>query len=128
MSAVPERRGAELLQWFGLMGAGVVWAAQLVIGFGVTDAACGPAGTGWNIDVDAWQIVLMAVGVPLAALAEVAAVAVFRETRGLDHDDPPPWGRRHFFVVAAMLGNALFIVAILLSGIGAIYNGPCRGA
>jgi hypothetical protein len=110
------------------MGAGIVWAAQLVIGFGVTDAACGPAGAGWNIDVDAWQIVLMAVGVPLAALAEVAAVSVFLETRGLDHDDPPPWGRRQFFVVAAMLGNALFIVAILLSGIGAIYNTPCRGA
>jgi len=128
MSAVPQRRGAEFLQWFGLIGAGVVWAAQLVIGFYLTQADCGPAGSGLHIDQDAWQIALMAVGVPLAVLAEVAAVSVFLETRTLEHDDPPPWGRRHFFVVAAILGNVLFIVAILMSGIGAIYNGPCRGA
>ena len=128
MSVVRQRRGAELLQWVGLLGAGLVWTAQFVIGFGVTNAACGPAGPGWHIDVDTWQIALMAVGVPLAAAAEVAAIAVFRETRGLHHFDPPPWGRRHFFVVAALLGNALFIVAILLSGIGAIYNTGCRGA
>ncbi len=128
MTAVPERRGAEFFQWFGLIGAGLVWITQLVIGSGVTQAACGPAGPGWNIDVDAWQIALMAVGVPLAVLAEVAAVAVFRETRGLDHDDAPPWGRRHFFVVAAILGNVLFLVAILMSGIAAIYETPCRGA
>jgi hypothetical protein len=128
MSAVPQQRGAELLQWFGLFAAGLVWAAQLVIGFGVTDAACGPAGSELGIDVDTWQIALMAVGVPIAALAEVAAVSVFLETRSLEHDDPPPWGRRHFFVVAAILGNVLFLVAILLSGIGAIYSSPCRGA
>jgi hypothetical protein len=128
MTAVPQKRGAEFLQWFGLIGAGVVWATQLVIGFYVSQAACGPAGGGLHIDQDAWQIALMAVGVPLAVLAEVAAVAVFRETRTLDHNDPPPWGRRHFFVVAAILGNVLFLVAILLSGIGAIYSTPCRGA
>jgi hypothetical protein len=128
MTAVPQRRGAEFLQWFGLLAAGLVWAAQLVIGFGVTDAACGPAGSGFHVDMDVWQIALMAVGVPIAALAEVAAVSVFLETRSLEHDDPPPWGRRHFFVVAAILGNVLFLVAILMSGIGAIYSSPCRGA
>jgi hypothetical protein len=128
MTVMAEKRGAEFLQWFGLLGAALVWTAQFVVGFGVTDAACAPAGAGWNIDVDAWQIVLMSIGVPLAALSELAAVSVFLETRGLHHNDPPPWGRRHFFCVAAMLGNALFIVAIVLSGIGAIYNTPCRGA
>jgi len=121
-------RRPEFLQWFGLFGAGFVWVAQLVIGFGVNVAACGAAGPGLNIDVDTWQIVLMAVGVPLALLSEAAAIAIFLETRGLHHADPPPWGRRHFFAAAAMLGNVLFIAIILLSGIGAIANAPCRGA
>jgi len=121
-------RRPEFLQWFGLFGAGLVWVAQLVIGFGVTVAACGPAGSGWNLDVDIWQIVLMAIGVPLALLSEAAALAIFLETRGLHHSDPPPWGRRHFFAAAAILGNVLFIAIILLSGIGAIASTPCRGS
>ena len=121
-------RRPEFLQWFGLFGAGLVWTAQFVIGFGVTIADCGQAGSGWNIDVDTWQIVLMAIGIPLALLSEAAAVAIFLETRGLHHSDPPPWGRRHFFAAAAMLGNVLFIAIILLSGIGAIAATPCRGS
>src|SRR5215210_3018975 len=120
--AVNTLRRPEFLQWFGLFGAGFVWVAQLVIGFGVNVAACGAAGPGLNIDVDTWQIVLMAVGIPLALLSEAAAIAIFLETRGLHHADPPPWGRRHFFAAAAMLGNVLFIAIILLSGIAAIAN------
>jgi hypothetical protein len=118
----------EFLQWFGLFGAGLVWTAQFLIGFGVTEADCGAAGAGWDIDVDAWQIVLMAIGVPLALLSEAAAVSIFLETRELEHSDPPPWGRRHFFSAAAMVGNLLFVVIILLGGIGAIYSAPCQGS
>jgi hypothetical protein len=123
-----QHRAAEFLQWFGLLGAALVWTAQLVIGFGVTVAACSAAGAGWRIDVDAWQIALMTVGVSLALLSEAAALSVFLGTRELEHDDPAPLGRRHFFAAAAVIGNFLFVVAILLSGIGVIYNTPCRGS
>jgi hypothetical protein len=125
-----EGRGwTEFLQWFGLLGAGLVWAAQLVIGVGVTVAACSETGHGSRpINVNAWQIALMAAGVTLALLSEAAALSIFLETRTLEHSDPPPWGRRHFFAAAAIIGNVLFVVAILLSGIGAIANGPCRGS
>jgi hypothetical protein len=120
------RRHAEFLQWFGLLGAGLVWTAQLVIGFGVALARCSTADKRWGIDLDTWQITLMAVGVPVAVLAEAAAISVFLGTRNLHHEDPPPSGRWHFFSSAAMLGNALFLVAILLSGIGAVYHTPCQ--
>ena len=128
MSAARQRKGVEFLQWFGLFGAALVWTAQLIVGFGVTVADCSVAGAGWNIDVDTWQIVLMAIGVSLAVVSEVAALLIFFETRALHHNDPPPWGRRHFFAAAAIWGNLLFIMIILLSGIGAIYNTPCQGA
>ncbi len=122
------RRWAEFLAWFGLFGAALIWAVQLVVGFGVTVAACGAAGRVWGIDVDAWEIALMTVGCIVVLLAEAAAVSIFIETSELHHEDPPPWGRRHFFASAAMLGNVLFLGAILLSGLGAIYLQGCRGA
>jgi hypothetical protein len=121
-------RRAELIQWFGLLGAAIAWTFQLVIGFGVTVAACGPAGRVWGIDVDAWEIALMTTGGILVLLSEAAALTILAETRQLHYNDPPPWGRRHFFVVAAALGNLLFLNMIILSGLAAIYNGTCAGS
>lgn len=118
----------ELLQWYGLFGGALIWACQLVVGFGVTVADCSAAGSRWGIDVTTWEIVLLVVGVALTLAAEAAAVAVFLSTRRLEYDDPPPQGRRHFFAEAALVGNVLFFVAILLSGIAAIVHAPCHQA
>lgn len=120
------RARPELLQWYGLFGAALAWAVQLVLGFGVSYADCNTVGRQWGIDVVTWEIVLMVVGGLFAVIAEVAAVSVFLSTRNLEYDDPPPGGRRQFFSFAAMLGNLLFINAILLSGIAAISNSTCR--
>jgi hypothetical protein len=122
------RRLAEFISWFGLFGAALAWTIQLVVGFGTTVANCSAAGRVWGIDVDAWEIGLMVGAGLVVLLAEAAAVYVFVETRQLYHEDPPPWGRRHFFASAAMLGNVLFFVAILLSGLSVIYLQGCRGS
>jgi hypothetical protein len=119
---------AELLQWYGLFGAALVWTAQLVLGFGLTIARCGAGGAPWGIDLHTWELTLMIVGAVLALTAEAAALTVFLETRELEHDDPPPRGRQHFFASAAALGNVLFLVIILLSGIGSIVHPPCHQA
>jgi hypothetical protein len=113
----------EFLQWYGLLGAALVWAAQLVLAFGLTVARCG-AGGSFGLSLDSWEVVLMVVAVLLAVLAECAAVAVFLETRSVAHDGPPPGGRRHFFASAAMIGNLLFLMIILLSGIGIVAHSP----
>jgi hypothetical protein len=115
----------EFLQWFGLFGAALTWTLQLVIGFGVTIARCGPANAVLGVDVKAWELSLMAVGIALALLAEAAALSVLWETRNLDYGGPPPEGRRHFFALAASIGNVLFLVIIVLSGTGAIVHEPC---
>jgi hypothetical protein len=117
---------AELLQWYGLFGAALAWTVQLVVGFGVSYADCNTVGRQWGLDVVAWEIVLMVVGGTLAVLAEAAAVKALLATRDAEYDGPPPAGRHHFFAWAAVLGNLLFINAILLSGIAAISNSTCR--
>jgi hypothetical protein len=119
---------AEILQWFGLFAAALIWSTQLVVGFGLTVARCSAAGMHWGIGLDTWEIVLMAIGAVVTLAAEAAALTVFLATRDVEEDDPPPLGRRHFFASAAALGNVLFLVIILLSGIGAIVHTPCHQA
>jgi hypothetical protein len=118
----------ELLQWYGLLGAALAWAVQLVVGFGVAYADCSAGGSRWGIDVVTWEIVLMVVGGTLALLSEAAAVSVFLATRELAYDGPPPAGRHHFFAAGAALGNLLFLNAIIISGIAAIVSAPCHQA
>ena len=115
----------EFLQWFGLFGAALTWTAQFVMGFGVTIARCGSANAVLGVDVKAWEIALMTTGIALALLAESAALSVLWETRNVDYGGPAPAGRRHFFALAAAIGNVLFIVIIILSGTGAIVHEPC---
>jgi hypothetical protein len=118
----------ELLQWYGLFGAALAWAAQLIVGFGVSYANCTDASRHWGLDVVTWQIVLGAVGLVFAGLAELAAVTVLLETRGVSYDGSPPQGRRHFFAYAAALGNVLFFGAIVLTLVGGLSNATCRPA
>jgi hypothetical protein len=115
----------ELLQWFGLLAAGLAWMAQLVLGFGVSIAACSAGSARWGVDVRTWAIALTAAGATIALLAEAAAVRVFLDARETDEYGPPPWGRRHFFAVAAIVGNLLFFVAILLNGAGVLSHSSC---
>ncbi len=117
---------AEFLQWFGLLGAALTWTVQLVLGFGVTIARCGAANAVLSVDLKTWEIALMAAGIALVLLAEGAALTLLWQTRDVEHDDPAPQGRRHFFVLAAVLGNLLFLMIIVLSGVGAIAHEPCH--
>ena len=123
-----RRLRPELLQWYGLFGAAFAWAAQLIVGFGVSYADCTSASRHWGIDVVTWMIVLTAVGLVCAVAAEAAAVTVLRETHSLDHEATPPPGRRHFFAYGAAAGNVLFIAAIVLTAVGALANATCRPA
>ena len=118
--------GQEFLQWFGLLAAPLAWTVQLVLGFGVTEADCSAGSTHWGVDVDAWEISLLVAAAAVVVLAELCALALYLATRDVHYDDPPPVGRRHFFVAAASLGNILFLGAILMSGLAAVYHTPCH--
>ncbi len=117
---------AEALQWFGLFGGALIWTGQLVVGFGLTVARCGAGGASWGINLHTWQLLLMLIGVTVTLGAEAAALSVFLSTEEVEHDGPPPLGRRHFFASAASVGNVLFFVVILLTGVGELSHPPCH--
>jgi hypothetical protein len=108
----------EVLQWYALLGGALAWTTQHVAGYFVSTAGCGPAGG----DMKATQIVLAASAALLILVAEAAAFAVFRAT---SPEAPPPSGRMHFFAQAALLGNVLFLVVVVLTGVGSVDHLPC---
>ncbi len=121
-------RRLAALQWFGLVAGGLVWSAQLVIGFGVTQAACGAAGSRWGIDEEVWQLALLATAGALVVAAEAAATAVYLRTRPAEWSDAPPEGRLHFLAAAALVANLIFLAIVLLSGVAAVAGRDCAGA
>jgi hypothetical protein len=122
-------RRLEVLQWVGLL-AGLVFAmAQLVLGYGFSDAECGAGGAPWGIANDTWQITLMSVSTLVVLAAEAAAITVVVQTRHVGYSDAePPIGRIRFLAIAAIPANACFLGIVLLSGIASIADVVCRQA
>ena len=121
-------RRLGVLQWLGLLLGALVWAAQHVLGFGITQAECGPGGSHWGIANDVWEGSLLGASACAILLAEAAAVTVFLRTRDTTYDGPPPAGRLRFFAICAMPINAVVLMIVLLDGIGSIVLGVCRGS
>ena len=121
-------RRLSVLQWFGILGGGAVWWTTFLAGTMTSQAACNPASREWGIPRATIEIVLTVVAAAVVCVAQAAAVAVFRATRTVDEEDPPPDGRLHFSSIAAMLGNTVFLGAILLTGIATIVDQACHQA
>jgi hypothetical protein len=119
-------RRLALLQWVGIGGGGVVWITSFLAGTAVSQAGCNPASSRWGIPHDTIEIALTAVACTLIALAEIAAALVFRATRDVEEQGPPPHGRLHFFASAALVANVIFFMIILLSGIATTVDVLCQ--
>ena len=119
-------RRLELLQWFGLLAAPFAWTTQLLAGLLVAGAECTAAGSRWGISVEAWEIGLAAAAGSVAICAQLSAVTLYRELRDVEEDAPGPRGRLHFFSVASIAGNALFLALITLTAVGAVSHVGCR--
>ncbi len=127
MSSHPHpSRGLNVFQWFGLLGAPAAWAIHLVTGYFLAEAHCERAhwATGWSPS----ETVLTLAAGAVAVAAEAAAAIVFLRLRQIHEDAPGPPGRQRFFAVAGLVGNILFLVAILLSGITVVATQACRQA
>ena len=121
-------RRFEVLQWFGLLGGAGAWTIQHGTLFWLAAARCNPSGSRWEPGITGWQIGVT-VGAGLVALAaEAAAILAALRTRGVEETDPPSLGRIHFFALAAVAGNVLFLGAILLDGIGSAWWSPCAAS
>jgi hypothetical protein len=121
-------RRLSQLQWFGFLAGGLFWFAEFLAGTGASQARCNPASGRWNLPHDAIELGLMIAGALVVAAAGVASAVVFRETFDADEQDPPPYGRLHFFSAAACAGNLIFFVIILITGIATIADRTCHQA
>ena len=121
MNRADPPRSIRLLMWFGLFGAPGAWMLMHLAGFGLTQARCDAAGA--SVDVRGWTTALLALTVVVAAASEAAAIFVFRRTR--DAGELPPGSRVHFFSVIAMTIGPLFLIIILMEGLGALLLPQC---
>jgi hypothetical protein len=121
-------RRLSVLQWLGILAGGVIWWMTFLAGIATSQAACNPASREWGIPRATVEIALTVVAAAVVCAAQAAAIAVFRATRAVDEEGPPPDGRLHFFSVAAMLGNTVFLGVILLSGIATLIDQACHQA
>jgi len=119
-------RRLEVLQWFGFLAGGGTWFATFIAGTSVSIAGCNPAGRRWGIPHDTVELALLAFAATVLVAAEVAAILVYRETRALEEQGPPPQARMKFFAIAAMAGNVLFLTIIALSVIATVAVRPCH--
>jgi hypothetical protein len=117
---------AEALQWFALFGGALAWAGQLVLVYAVATISCSEGGSQWGIDEHAWTVAVTSAAALVVLLAEASAIAVALDAREAEHDGPPPVSRRYFFAVAAIVGNLLFLGAVVLSGVGIVAHPPCQ--
>jgi hypothetical protein len=124
-----------VIQWIGVVVAPLAWTGQHVVGYGVGQARCSVAGASWGIGYDTWQLAILVAAGLLVVASEAAAVTVFLATRDTNYGDGPPgegrWGgavpysRLHFFAMAAMVANVLFLTVIFLDGLGSVANSLC---
>jgi hypothetical protein len=119
-----SRTRLEVLQWYALLGGALAWTVEHVLGYFVSDGGCSRLVAHAGL----WGGLLTGFGVVAVVAAQAAAVVVYRATSGVGHDAPGPEGRLHFFAVAALVGNVLFLMLVGLDGLGSLTQLPCAQA
>jgi len=114
------------LMWFAVAGPPVAWGLQFTIGYWMSQAHCSVATGGWTTAGQAWSIALTVVAATVAISAGLVAVALFRATRDIDHDEGPPSGRTHFLSIVGMAITPLFTFIIVMNGVGVGVLSPCN--
>jgi hypothetical protein len=109
--------------WYGVIGAPTAWVLFVIGGVGSSQAACSVAGASWSVSNDAWAITLTLTAGAVAVGAELAALATYRATRHPGNE--PPASRVHFLSVIGILVSGLFLVLIVLAGVGAFFQPEC---
>jgi len=121
-------RRLSQLQWLGILAGGIVWFVEFLAATGESQAQCNPGSGRWGLPHDAIELALMIFGALVVGGALAASLIVYRETSDDDDQDAPPEGRIHFFATAALAGNVIFLVIILLTGIATIVDRTCHQA
>lgn len=112
---------------FAVLGAPLAWAAQLVAGYAVEEAAC-TTGSGVRpvLDVDAEPILagISGLAVVVALLAGATGLVAWRRA-GDEEPTDDARGGRSFLAAAGALGALVFLIAIAMSGLALVALDPC---
>lgn len=112
------------LVWFGVLGGGVAWAVQFVVGLAFGLARCDSPDARWQLPVHAWALTLAIAGVLVAALAQLVAIRIFLATRRASSQ--PPAGRIRFLAAIGMTVNPLALAIIVMSAVGLALAPLCQ--
>lgn len=111
--------GAHAVQWFGVLGAPVAWAAEEVVSYATTQHACS-TGSEWLLYL--YSFCALAVGA--AALA--AAWRSYAVTRPpAKNSGGAPEDRTRALGILGLMTAALFTLAILASAVPKVILSPC---
>ncbi len=120
----PPTSPTSPLLWFAVAGAPLAWVTQFGLGYWISQARCSPAGTMWGIAIDAWAIGATVIAAAVALGAGLTAVSIYRATE--DAGSAPPGGRVHFLATVGVAITPLFLLIIVLSGIGVTVLTNCQ--
>jgi uncharacterized protein (DUF58 family) len=126
MRIEPPKSAASPLMWFAVAGAPLAWVVEFALGYWATQTACSVPGDGWDVHLNAWGIVLMAISFVVAIAAGLTAVGLFRGTEGADVEESPPAGRVRFLATVGMTVTVLFTFIIVMTGLGIVILPDCH--
>lgn len=114
------------LLWAGVLGGGLAWSAQLVVGYGLEEIACSPGTSGsdiFGISVSTliYAMSSLAAVVTLGAIA-LCAVAIRRARTSDQHRNE----RIVFMGITGVAANLLFLAVIGYGAIAPLFLGSCR--
>lgn len=136
MNAAAAREGAvsRALLWIGLCAGAAAWTLHELVLYPITSQACFPGGVTPSLRVG----LVVGLGTLVAAAIAAAGLLVARRTgrrasgrdsrggRGRVDDVSDPVGERERFMAHAGVAlSLLFLYAILLAGLPALFLDPC---
>ena len=102
-----------------LLAGPLAWTAQLVAGYEIGDAGCSEAGSRWGVDTQAGAAAITAVTAAATIGGLTLSAWLCRRTREGGE-------RMAFMACGGILVGAVFLVLILLGGIGSLSIPHCH--
>ena len=125
LERIPPESPVSPIVWFAVLGAPGAYAVQLGLGYWLAQAQCSPTGDRWGIPLDTWAIVVTAIAAAIAIADGLTSVWLYRHSGG-DRHEPPPDGRNAFLASVGMTVSVLFLVLIVMTGVGVVTFHICN--
>lgn len=119
--------------WFAFLGAPAAWAVNLLVGYSVQATVCNTAGPGATVlGLQTGRALPVLFSILAACVATAGVLVGYRAWRATGTGEenpeatvPPDVGRSWFMAYGGLVSSALFLLAILLTGMVELGLSPC---